>query len=194
MKLNDIPIIRYDYARRCVENGDLVFFAGKKIPDKILQLQAKIKGREARFSHVGMIRKDYSRVKLIEAIPPIPREINLSNFLQYWKGDVVFARIRTGLSGPKDDELRELVIQYAIDNTGKRYEDIASMTIAFLTNNYKKITGVNRLYCSEFMESAWASVGVEIAPPECCGHPTPSDLFVFPTIAPIGRLVAPISL
>ena len=193
MKLQDIPVAEYSYLRECVENGDLIFFSGVKIPDMIIKAQAKAKGRSPQFSHVAMVRRDYSRVKIIEAIPPISREINLSNFLRYWRGDVVFTRVRTGLSCERDDTIRELVIQYAIDNTGKQYESISKMGTSFLTNKYSKIVGNNRLYCSEFMESAWAAVGISISTEEDCGHPTPSDLFVTAAIVPIGRLVSPIN-
>lgn len=186
-ELNNIPEIEYAVARRKLKDGDLVFFLGRKVGDLFISLQAAMEHRVVPFTHVGIVRKDYGRVKLIEAVHPISREIMLSHALRWYRNHtVVFCSVNTGLKGIRDTNKRLAVIKSAINLCGEHYENIPLMSLAFITHNFRKIVGKNRIFCSEYAKEVWKKNGLNLAPKEVA--PSPAALYEDDRIVPFGKL------
>ena len=186
-ELNNIPEVDYAAARKKLKDGDLVFFLGHKLGDIFISAQALTERRVVPFTHVGIVRKDYGRTKLIEAVHPISREIMLSHALRWYrKHTVVFCRIETGLKGARDKAKRLAVIKSAINLCGEHYESIPAMSIAFITHSFKRVLAKNRIFCSEYAKTVWQKNGLDLAPSEVA--PSPAALYEDSRIVPFGKL------
>lgn len=165
--------------------GDLVFFKGNTLPGRLIQSYCKFVENTPPFDHVGMVRWEYGKAKILEASYPCSREVMLSNKLQQFRGEAAFVCVNTGLGLADDAKVREDVIRNAVCSEGLQYQGIYDMMRSFITKRFGNIEHDNRFYCSEYVATAWALSGVCLNDTE---NVTPGRLFSSSKCEVIGRL------
>jgi len=181
MKRDEFPVAittDYQFARRNIEDGDLLLCSGEGPFSKLIQ-----KFTKSIWSHVGFVlwRRDLDRLVVIESMESKGvREVSLSSYLKY-KGQVVISR-----SGEVSEIMRghpEMLIElgrFVVDHLGYPYDNDEIARIAWRVVSRKKKGNRKRdkeYICSEFADECFRSIGVEfLGDPR--GFITPGDFAI----------------
>jgi hypothetical protein len=165
-----------------MRDGDLIFFSSYKFGAWCIRKYSEIvEKKKPSFDHVGMVRIEFERVKIFEAVWPRSREIMLSHKLKELKGKSVFCRVSTGQTAMDDDDIRKKAVRLAVSMSGLPYERISELTTAFVANQFRKISNNERYYCSEYVNKVWSMAGFQLAN----NNASPSALYHAPTVQPV---------
>jgi Permuted papain-like amidase enzyme, YaeF/YiiX, C92 family len=149
--------------------GDVIFF--KKSTSLISRLIAFL--TSSNYTHVGLI-VEYDETTGIVTIIESDRFVNtrLNTFLIDEKKHVVYT------TGEKTEEQLDRIMKFAFDSIGKKYDyfQIIGLMLSEITKGGRYFNNSNRFICSELIDLAYYSAGVERLTNYNLGNVTPQEL------------------
>ncbi len=157
--------INYQNIRHELDTGDIVIFGGHYRLSKLIRLWTRFPA-----SHVGMIIRDGTRIRFVEAsegdMYPEREGVIVnyfSNSIPFYKGDIWIARLSSEIRTEKRLDV-EKTDQFLMDQVGKRfdYEQMKKAGLDFfdrigITKNKEKS---DKFFCSELVAAALKNAGI----------------------------------